>query len=137
MSFRLTSNKTMCAARIKSGVGDRLMKAGFLIHEKLTEKVQAPPARTGVHYPRMRNVSAAEGEPPAKQEGDLQESIRVPERVTRHGKTTVKVGSRSKVGKWQETGTPKMPAHPWFRPTWKENQEAIIAEIVGQMGLFG
>lgn len=106
----------------------KLMEAGFYMRNRLVEKVQPPPPRTGTHYAGMRQRSSAPEEPPAKQEGDLQRSIRPP--VWEDG-GTVRVGSTSKIGVFLERGTSKMAPRPWFVTTW-ESQKPEVMRILGR-----
>ena len=108
----------------------KLMEAGFHMRNELVKKVQPPPPRTGIHYKGQRQRSSAPGEPPAKQEGDLQRSILPPRYKTGAQGGEVHVGSISKVGVFLERGTSKMKARPWFKTTW-EQEKSEVKRILG------
>jgi len=129
-AFRLTSHRAAVETAISNSIKDLLMEAGFHMRNELVKKVQPPPPRTGIHYKGQRQRSSAPGEPPAKQEGDLQRSILPPRYKTGAQGGEVHVGSISKVGVFLERGTSKMKARPWFKTTW-EQEKSEVKRILG------
>lgn len=76
--------------------------------------------KSGKFYSGNKRRSAAPGEPPAVQDGELR-------RRTAYEKVRAlvwRVGTNLLYGFWQEFGTSKMPAHPWLRPALEKRRQA-------------
>lgn len=127
----MAKSKSRSTINIRLGTRVALAKARAGVElaaqegEKIViERLRIPPERTGVHYSGQKNVSAAEGEAPAPQTGQLiQGTAHEPAQLK--GKTvSAKIASRTGYAAAQELGTDRMPEHPFLSPLRDNPEEA-------------
>jgi hypothetical protein len=127
----LKDNSREMEAQLRKEMGNRLERAAILLQDKLKQAVSVAPGeikrygKKGVYF---KGVPASNpGDPPHKVTGSLRASIAYDMGADRQ---SVKIGTSEAVGAYLETGTTKMAARPWLRPTLASCWSAI-QKIIG------
>ena len=108
--------------KIKEGMERNLTAAALFVVRKVKQSLAiAGPTKTRPHTPASRA-----GQPPHRRTGKLARSIT--HEVT---KTTARVGTNVKYGKFRETGTSTMAARPYLRPGVYKNRRQV-KKILGK-----
>ncbi len=109
---------------IATGMQRNLTKAAIFVQRKVKESLRvAGPTKTHSEAPASKP-----GEAPHRRTGTLARSI-----AYEVSKTTARVGTNVKYGKFLETGTSKMAARPYLRPAINKNQRAIKKILTGKI----
>jgi len=127
----LKDNSREMEAQLRKEMGRRLERAAIYLTDRLKQTLSVAPGeikrygKSGVYYKGI--PASSPGEPPHKVTGSLRASIGYDMASDRQ---SVKIGTSEAVGAYLETGTTKMAARPWLRPTLAQCWSAI-QKIIG------
>lgn len=126
VQFQLKVNKLPIAVAIVREAAKAVPMIGAeATAENVRERMRE--MKSGRHYYGMPNVSAAPGEAPAVQQGDLIATVDAIR--TGENSAAAVAGDGKGVFTWQEFGTSKMPPHPSMVPAAVVGEEAVIVAM--------
>ena len=117
-------------SRIRTRLSDRLVQAGESVRDRAVSLMDEP--KGGVHYPGSERPSSKPGEPPARQSGELAESIAVSEPITTADGVEVHVYSPLPRARWLEAGTIDREPRPFLLPALVESERQVLKAVGGE-----
>lgn len=91
---------------------------------QVVDILSIPPERTGVHYPKLPNVSSKGGEAPAPQSGLFRQGVAATPAEVKGSTVRAAVASRGNQAAKFELGTEDFEARPHLSPLRDEPQRA-------------